>query len=177
MLLLQGCSSDSGSNENVNNDLLVKKIVINDVLNNFINKAIKITNLYGVLTKDDIDIVIIFYKLFSDYGSIYKSQNIKLEDIKELIENTCQQLDKCATKSLYKSYSQIVCNKRLVRNYTKKIQFFYKYFINKNTENILVSIKRKKKLLNEIWQIVKHSNKKPVYGEMYADSKCWKIGK
>jgi hypothetical protein len=36
MLLLQGCSSDSGSNENVNNDLLVKKIVFNsDVLNNF----------------------------------------------------------------------------------------------------------------------------------------------
>ena len=35
MLIIQGCSSDSDNNVNVNNDLLVKKIVINDVLNNF----------------------------------------------------------------------------------------------------------------------------------------------
>lgn len=35
MLIMQGCSSDSGNNVNVNNDLLVKKMVINDVLNNF----------------------------------------------------------------------------------------------------------------------------------------------
>jgi uncharacterized protein YcfL len=35
MLIMQGCSSDSDNNVNVNDDLLVKKIVINDVLNNF----------------------------------------------------------------------------------------------------------------------------------------------
>ena len=143
-----------------------------DVINLFINNNIKITNLYGVLTKKDIDTIIIFYKLFSDYGANYDSSDIKLENIKELIEKTCNQLSRCVKNSLYQSYSQIICNKRLVAVYIKKLQFFYKYFINANTENVLASVKKRKILLNEIWQVVKYGNKKNVYNKTYMDNNC-----
>ena len=143
-----------------------------DKINILINKNVNVTNLYGALTQKDVEIIMVFYKLFNDYGANYKSKDIELADIKILIDNTCQNLSRCVRKKLYQSYRQIICNERLVKNYTKKLQFFYKYYINKNTQNMLSSIKRKHKKLNELWSIVKFSNKKEVYSKKYLDSSC-----
>jgi hypothetical protein len=143
-----------------------------DTINIFINKHIKLTNLYGIFTKNDINIIMIFYKLFYDYGKIYTPQDIKLENIQELIKNVCTNLNRCVKQKLFLSYNQIICNNRLIKKYLKKIQLFYKLFINVNGNNIVFSIKKKKKLLNELWQIVKFSNKQKVYTNAYVDTSC-----
>jgi hypothetical protein len=146
-----------------------------DVNNILIYKNLSISKLFGLLTKNDLDIIITYFKLFNDYNSIHSKDitKISLDNIQILINRTCCNIKNCKNSELYTYYSNLLCNKEILSNILEKLKYFYTYCISMNNQNIITTIKKNKRKIMQFWDIVKYANSSnDLYSKDYTDSSC-----
>jgi len=137
-----------------------------DDLTYFLSKAYnnKLSKFFGIFKKNDIDIMITYFKLIYDYTSLHSKDStlFTLKNLELVIKKTYSNILTCKNKKIAKKYIKLLCNKKQLEYYIPKMKIFYLFYFNKNPNNILFVIKHNKKKLASLWNIVKYSNQENI---------------
>ena len=85
-----------------------------DVINKFVYNKNKISNIYGFINRDEINIIIFIIKMLNDYNVLYKPDKSSLSNIKDLICKTCKSINRCTDTKTATTYIQILCKNKLI---------------------------------------------------------------
>jgi hypothetical protein len=126
-------------------------------------KKSNISKLFGSFNRAQTKELLITYKLIYDYNKLNPTIDYTLDNIEEILRKTCISVSRCNDKRLAQIYASILCVQTIKQ--IEDIKKFYRLIISTNENEILKNIRRSKKKLFVLWELLKEIYKEEKHSD------------